>query len=414
MRLQARQCQSLLPKQRTPRVATTLVLWVVVAVASLCSNFARATAEEKDGEESCWVDNMNTCTTSTSTPQTPTNECQLYLAPSTIPGAGLGVFTAIEQTAGTTLRGRYGGADICWPYIDLYWHHDDDAAMASGSHLDHNPLADYFWMGRRMGMGFESNHGDTEALCPGLDCLVNGHALANLGPAEAIVDDDGASSGSTSPYHTAPSHVLQDIPAGGELFKLYGDNWFRERQEALGGGIPLQRHYAAGQHLLDQLFRLVRSIRNTTETKKSAQEHYHHESWLADLYSIVLLQQQQSTANNTTRSNSLVLQTLPSTLSQAQLAHEKGLQAALAQHHRRPLSWLQQHGVCMDHIQRHPTPPSGWGARATRFLPAGTVVTLSPLHHFVGPIMDQYNVTESPYYPGTFYRFRDQVVSQQM
>jgi hypothetical protein len=43
--------------------------------------------------------------------------CALYLAESTIPGAGMGIFTAEAKAKGDTIsRG-----DLCIPFIDMYW-----------------------------------------------------------------------------------------------------------------------------------------------------------------------------------------------------------------------------------------------------------------------------------------------------
>lgn len=43
--------------------------------------------------------------------------CSLYLAESTIPGAGMGIFTVEEKRKGETVsRG-----DLCIPFIDMYW-----------------------------------------------------------------------------------------------------------------------------------------------------------------------------------------------------------------------------------------------------------------------------------------------------
>jgi hypothetical protein len=43
--------------------------------------------------------------------------CALYLAESTIPGAGMGIFTVEEKRKGETVsRG-----DLCIPFIDMYW-----------------------------------------------------------------------------------------------------------------------------------------------------------------------------------------------------------------------------------------------------------------------------------------------------
>lgn len=44
--------------------------------------------------------------------------CALYLAESTIPGAGMGIFTVEEKVRGDTIsRG-----DLCIPFIDMYWY----------------------------------------------------------------------------------------------------------------------------------------------------------------------------------------------------------------------------------------------------------------------------------------------------
>jgi hypothetical protein len=61
-------------------------------------------------------------------------QCTLYMAQSTIPHAGLGIFTGIPRAPGETL----GSGDVLIPVIDLWYHLD--AAM-SDEHLD--PTADY-------------------------------------------------------------------------------------------------------------------------------------------------------------------------------------------------------------------------------------------------------------------------------
>lgn len=47
------------------------------------------------------------------------DKCGLYLAPSTIPNAGLGIFTAKPLEAGDTI----GNGDIAIPLPDINWHH---------------------------------------------------------------------------------------------------------------------------------------------------------------------------------------------------------------------------------------------------------------------------------------------------
>jgi hypothetical protein len=44
-------------------------------------------------------------------------ECGLYLAESTIPGAGLGIFAGRDYRVGQDI----GRGDVCIPFIDMYW-----------------------------------------------------------------------------------------------------------------------------------------------------------------------------------------------------------------------------------------------------------------------------------------------------
>jgi hypothetical protein len=46
-----------------------------------------------------------------------TLECGLYLAESTIPHAGLGIFAGHDYRIGQDI----GNGDVCIPFIDMYW-----------------------------------------------------------------------------------------------------------------------------------------------------------------------------------------------------------------------------------------------------------------------------------------------------
>lgn len=48
----------------------------------------------------------------------PPISCNIYLAESTIPNAGLGIFTAVELNEGDTV----GHGDVCLPIIDFSYH----------------------------------------------------------------------------------------------------------------------------------------------------------------------------------------------------------------------------------------------------------------------------------------------------
>jgi len=68
-------------------------------------------------------------------------ECDLYMAESTIPNAGLGIFSATERNPGDSV----GYGDICIPILDLNNYHKKVW----------NPFNDYVWAGEVMGMKLE-------------------------------------------------------------------------------------------------------------------------------------------------------------------------------------------------------------------------------------------------------------------
>jgi hypothetical protein len=147
-------------------------------------------------------------------------QCDLYIAESTIPNAGLGIFTSVKKEKGKTV----GNGDTCLPLIDIYWNNDNDFFY---------PFVDYVWDGTTMGMEQEVEKTDIDAYWPGLDCAVNCN-LALINVAKAFPDYDEAGmhrtkhpgTGAFTPYHKGTTEVVRSIPPGGELFKFYGDSWY--------------------------------------------------------------------------------------------------------------------------------------------------------------------------------------------
>lgn len=94
--------------------------------------------------------------------ETKYDQCKLYMALSSIPGAGLGIFTGTDRKVGDTV----GFGDVMIPVIDIWYHLQ---AFAAGTpewppdwaFLD--PLADYVWNGPDLGMQHDSS-GKQQAL----------------------------------------------------------------------------------------------------------------------------------------------------------------------------------------------------------------------------------------------------------
>lgn len=89
------------------------------------------------------------------------DQCTLYMAVSTIPGAGLGIFTGTERKVGDTI----GNGDVMIAITD-HWYHLK-ATIAPYSRLDWlhiDPMFDYVWNGAGLGMQRESAHSYAEGI----------------------------------------------------------------------------------------------------------------------------------------------------------------------------------------------------------------------------------------------------------
>ena len=143
------------------------------------------------------------------------------IAASTIPNAGLGIFSTVPRRKGESV----GNGDKAIPLIDLYWNNDQ---------VFFNPLEDYVWHGNVMGMTLESDdEEDADAYWPGLDSMINCNlALINVKKAIPKYDEGGLhrtthpGAGAISYYNNGTTELIRDIPAGGELFKQYEQSWY--------------------------------------------------------------------------------------------------------------------------------------------------------------------------------------------
>jgi hypothetical protein len=169
---------------------------------------------------SCLDDTGKTCSANSVEEEIPL--CGLYVAESTLPGAGIGIYSGVEHQSGSVI----GYGDVCIPIIDLKTHWREGY---EDSWSWYNPFGEYEWSGLSMGMAFESATGDTTAVCPGINCMINGHlGLLNLAQSTPAVDDAAARErrtdlrqtdpgvGSYARYHNCTNSARMHIPAGSE------------------------------------------------------------------------------------------------------------------------------------------------------------------------------------------------------
>lgn len=158
-------------------------------------------------------------------PPPPRPDCNLYMAESTIPGAGLGLFTAIPRNKGDSLHND----EVYIPILDLSWHQ----GKINGDYFD--TTAAYVWNTYSDGSGIESEGawtGGIMAYWPGWGAAINCHFGINNLVASASSSHHGnvhmhrltnPGAGAYSYYHAQEAFAYRAIPAGGELFRSYGD-----------------------------------------------------------------------------------------------------------------------------------------------------------------------------------------------
>jgi hypothetical protein len=228
-----------------------------------------------------------------------------------------------------------------------------------------------------MGMLRESHANEIDAYCPGLDCAINCNlALINTHQSVPLYDnaglhrarDPGAVAFTT--YHNGTTLASRHIPAGGELFKFYGNEWFTGRTESFDGNFPLLEDYTVAEEIL----RNMTAMKLDPDIRK-------------ELYEDIVMSMKNAFTSRT-------LGALPPTAEDAITAAEQEIAVLHQPSATRSIEWLQEHGRCIDNIEgRYSTiRQAARGAFATRSLVKDQVVTTSPLHHLpTSRFVEKYN-----------------------
>ena len=151
----------------------------------------------------------------------PPLECGIWLAPSALTGAGLGMYAGKNFKKGDMLQ-HVG--DMCIPIVDI-------SVNTRGT--DFEFLWDqYTWNSNALGMDQEGTH-EVNVASPGFGSAANSFLpIVNVEEGEPRRDfaglhrskDPGA--GAFTPYYDRGSSAERDIEAGEEFYVSYGSQWF--------------------------------------------------------------------------------------------------------------------------------------------------------------------------------------------
>lgn len=279
--------------------------------------------------------------------------CGLWLAMSSIPGAGLGMYAGRNFTRGEELIPT---GDLVVPVVDIpegkKWTFLWD---------------EYTWDSESLLMDHEAKGVDVASFGFGaaVNCFLD---LANVAEANSFPDTMGLHrsrdplAGAMTMHRNRQSTAKYQILEGQELFVSYGDNWFYQREDDMPP-VPLTGDLSRGNKLVMKYKTLTKQL------NESVPQHIIQEIW------------QDFVWKNPFEDTSRVLFGLPRTWDEIREVYNVGLKQLRRRQFTKPIEWLQQHGVCADTIREGPSDVAVRGAIATRFLPKDSIVAPFPLIH---------------------------------
>ncbi|KAL3801644.1 hypothetical protein HJC23_013149 [Cyclotella cryptica] len=285
-----------------------------------------------------------------------TETCRLFMAPSTIPNAGIGVFTAVDMQEG----GSLGYPDLAIPVTDLDWH--NGGSRQGGDY--HWLWKDYDWLSSVIGdLSFEAE--EVVACIPGIGAMPNCHfRLSNVKESWTRYDTAGLHRskdpgvGAFTGYHGREGIATKDLKEGSELFVDYGEHWFTLREKELGL-VPVAESYVDAELVLEKFHSLGL--------------HGKGEVAMSELWDLIKSFPYKSRA----------LSALPNLYEAANRAIEVGIKETELESSIRSVEWLHKYGKCLDNLRpgNSTIVGAGRGAFATRFIREGNVVAPAPLVH---------------------------------
>lgn len=238
-------------------------------------------------------------------------------------------------------------------------------AFGTGDDLIEGVLNNYVWDGDIYAAHFEASHVD--GFSPGILAAVNGHMKENNVELRRLKydmagmkreKDEGC--GAITPFHSVEVETTRDIDAGGELFLVYGNEWFTLR------GYSTKSPPGATE-TIETIDKLVKAFQAMTTKWDGKSDIVKDKTWAFIRNEFLDSTLQQSLPET---SQELANFTTPKTVPHP---------------YKHPISFLLKNGLCLDNLRPgvSPIPQAGRGAFATRFLPKGSVIAPSPLIHII-------------------------------
>lgn len=286
--------------------------------------------------------------------------CGLYMAESSIPNSGWGMYTATPIQKDDVIY----PLDVVIQVADYARYQTLRSSFFTGETLPLWLMEEYYWNSQTTWAWYDAQK--VQSIVPGLGMLANSHPglvnAAEQGPQyKQVVPRNVVEAGAYSQYKNTTFLASTDIPAGHEIMVQYGDHWFKQRGYAFGESIPLSQDYETADEIVQEAVKQCNASLETDSCKN-------------------LWNTTRETTMNTT--NARVYSALPKVLTQD--VAENGTARHSVPNVVRSIEWLQENGMCLDHLSvrdESTIPHAGSGAFATRNLPNNTIVAPAPVVH---------------------------------
>lgn len=339
--------------------------------------------------------------------------CGVYLAPSTLPGTGLGMYAGPKGFKKDEMITKTLGDHVI-ALTDQKMAHSDTGLYDRDSEIDMTKYFlwdQYTWNANAFGINVQhlTMH-DITVASPGFGAAANsfmdfvnveegGIDFGLLPPGDSSEvnyhvhrsKDPGV--GAFTPFHTRKAWANKDIAPNAEFFVSYGNDWFLDRAWRLGT-IPVKGDHSDAEHLWKKFSKefLGRNVSLDDDN------YDYEEPPVVELPSIdddlkAVYREFWDTIvasfSKTTWTDSRIFTALPnepsSELYESMLTTKGGYKAVKQEKMKRSQDWLDAHGICADAVRigrsTLPSQQVGHGAFANTHFKEGRVVMGAPLIH---------------------------------
>lgn len=289
--------------------------------------------------------------------------CKFYLAPSSIPNSGFGVYTTQAISKETPLT---DGSDA--PSVMVY----DGEVHSTGDRRW--SMENYFWSGEGSGQ-FEATSVEEYVVTFGTSCNFHTY-LKSIFPTEAEYDDTITPRAGGSPgmgaysYHGgALFYASRDIAAGEEIFADYGDDWLDTRPFLKK--VPRQEDFTKTAQVITKILEGLDDVAIDASFL----------STIADVVNIFNTRIPKTLLPKTVEQLTLFRESLKVNATVDDIAHQLGLNTLIP----RDMDWIVSEGKCLDNLisKVSTVPDAGRGGFAQRFIAKGDTVIIAPLLHIM-------------------------------